>query len=88
MRDAQCETGAKLYWGHLQRLRIRPKVSVISVILASVALKTKRLAFDQNHVPIGSGTGFFISPDRLVVTNFHVIEGASFIGARGVEYTT
>jgi S1-C subfamily serine protease len=39
------------------------------------------IALDQNGSPIKSGTGFFVSPDGLVVTNFHVIQGASHIGA-------
>jgi S1-C subfamily serine protease len=39
------------------------------------------IGLDQNYSPIKFGTGFFVSPDGLVVTNFHVIQGASHITA-------
>ena len=43
------------------------------------------MAFDENWSPIKTGTGFFISPDGLAVTNFHVIQGASHLSGRTNE---
>jgi S1-C subfamily serine protease len=37
------------------------------------------LSFDENENLLKTGSGFFISPSR-VVTNFHVVEGASQVG--------
>jgi S1-C subfamily serine protease len=35
------------------------------------------LTFDQQNNLLKTGTGFFISPDGLLLANFHVISGAS-----------
>jgi Sulfatase-modifying factor enzyme 1/Trypsin-like peptidase domain len=40
------------------------------------------IASDANWSPIRTGTGFFVSADGNLVTNFHVIQGASHISAR------
>jgi S1-C subfamily serine protease len=40
------------------------------------------VASDANWSPIRTGTGFFISPDGDLLTNFHVIQGATHISAR------
>src|SRR5260221_1350566 len=40
------------------------------------------LTFDQQNDLLKTGTGFFISPDGLILTNFHVISGASSIMAK------
>jgi S1-C subfamily serine protease len=40
------------------------------------------IAFDANWSPIRSGTGFFVSADVDLLTNFHVIKGATHISAR------
>lgn len=37
--------------------------------------------FDKNNTLIGTGSGFLVSQDGKVITNFHVIEGASKIKA-------
>ncbi len=44
----------------------------------SVALLTLKNAFGKKQ---GTGTGFFIAPDRIV-TNYHVIEGGASVTAR------
>lgn len=38
------------------------------------SLTVKVVYYDVNGVELGSGSGFFISPDGKVVTNFHVID--------------
>jgi hypothetical protein len=37
--------------------------------------------FDSRNQPIGQGSGFFISPTGILVTNFHVIKGAGKVFA-------
>jgi S1-C subfamily serine protease len=39
------------------------------------------VAMDEKGSPVKQGTGFFISSDGLVVTNFHVIQGAASFAA-------
>jgi hypothetical protein len=46
------------------------------------------LALDENWSPIKSGTGFFVSADGLIVTNYHVIQGAAHLAARTNEGAT
>jgi tetratricopeptide (TPR) repeat protein len=40
------------------------------------------IASDANWSPIRTGTGFFVSADGDLLTNFHVIQGATHISAR------
>ena len=40
------------------------------------------IASDANWSPIRTGTGFFVSADGDLLTNFHVIQGAAHISAR------
>jgi serine protease Do len=40
------------------------------------------IASDANWSPTGTGTGFFVSADGDLLTNFHVIQGATHISAR------
>jgi Flp pilus assembly protein TadD len=53
----------------------------------SIVQKTKPavveiLTFDKENKPLKSGTGFFVSSDGALLTNFHVISGASSIVAK------
>jgi Trypsin-like peptidase domain len=45
----------------------------------------RSLSFQLGTAIAASGTGFFISPDGLAVTNFHVIQGASHLSGRTNE---
>jgi Flp pilus assembly protein TadD len=38
--------------------------------------------YDQRNKLLKTGTGFFISPDGLLLTNYHVISGGNFITAK------
>lgn len=38
--------------------------------------------YDANKNLIGSGSGFIVDPDGIAITNYHVIENASYIRAR------
>jgi serine protease Do len=40
------------------------------------------IASDANWTSIRTGTGFFVSADGDLLTNFHVIQGAAHISAR------
>jgi Trypsin-like peptidase domain len=40
------------------------------------------VTFDQQSKVLKTGTGFFISPDGLLLTNYHVISGGSSIMAK------
>src|SRR6266404_1275442 len=40
------------------------------------------LTYDQQNKLLKTGTGFFISPDGELLTNYHVISGGSFITAK------
>ena len=53
--------------------RVRP--AVVSIVAESIA----RDRFGNQRSSFGSGTGVIFSPDGLVLTNNHVIEGASNI---------
>jgi len=55
--------------------------------IPSIVEKTKPavveiLTLDQQNKPLKTGTGFFVSSDGALLTNFHVISGASSIMAK------
>jgi S1-C subfamily serine protease len=43
------------------------------------------LTFDQEDRSLSSATGFFISPDGILLTNYHVISGAGRIIAQNEQ---
>ena len=43
--------------------------------------------FDASSTPIATGSGFFVSSDGMLVTNFHVIENAHMVIARAESGT-
>jgi len=45
--------------------------------ITNVALRRDIFSFDVRQIPQGSGTGFFWDDEGHIVTNYHVIEGAS-----------
>jgi S1-C subfamily serine protease len=65
--------------------RVAP--AVVRVDVARSSQRTRRSASDGRE-PAGSGSGFFFTPDGLLLTNAHVIEGGPFVDVTLVEGTT
>jgi S1-C subfamily serine protease len=59
--------------------------SIAALNIQDAIIDGEIMAFDENWSPVKTGTGFFISPDGLAVTNFHVIQGASHLSGRTNE---
>jgi tetratricopeptide (TPR) repeat protein len=57
----------------IERLDRRLKQQAIQDDLKAVATLD---VFDSRNKPLGQGSGFFIKPSGVLVTNFHVIKGA------------
>lgn len=38
--------------------------------------------FDENHKPLGTATGFVVTPEGRIMTNLHVIQGARYMAVR------
>ena len=55
--------------------------SIPEIVAKAKPAVVEIVAADATGTPKALGTGFFISPDGLVVTNRHVIEGANSITA-------
>ena len=61
--------------------------SIPEIVAASKPSIVKIIAFNAEGHAIKGGTGFFISADGLVVTNYHVIDGAKRIACQGLDGT-
>jgi S1-C subfamily serine protease len=55
--------------------------SIPEIVAKAKPAIVKIVAMDGTGSPIKFGTGFFVSPDGLVVTNFHVVDGAASLKA-------
>ena len=55
--------------------------SIPDIVKRTKPAIVKIVAIDEQVSPTELGTGFFISPDGLVVTNFHVIRSAASLAA-------
>jgi len=56
-----------------------PSAMSAEELFAKASLAVVRVVVrDENFKVLGQGSGFFVSADGLLVTNFHVIEGAKF----------
>ncbi len=62
-------------WGvpYLETYREKSYAKLISDSTKAVGIIT---VFDKDHQPLGQGSGFFISSDGMLVTNYHVVRGA------------
>src|ERR1051326_4382426 len=38
--------------------------------------------FDENHKPLGTATGFIVTPEGRIITNQHVIQNARYMAVR------
>jgi hypothetical protein len=68
-----------------------PPVSIPEIVAVAKPAIVKIITFDAEGHAIKGGTGFFVSADGLVATNYHVIEGAKPIqivcqGLDGADY--
>jgi serine protease Do len=55
--------------------------SIPEIVAKTKPAVVEIVTLDEKGQPKTLGTGFFVSSDGLVVTNFHVVQGASSIGA-------
>lgn len=66
-------------------LRSAIAASIPEIVAAAKPAIVKIIAFDTQGHAIKGGTGFFISADGLVATNYHVIGGAKQIACQGLD---
>ncbi len=64
----------------LSNLRLQA-YSIPEIVAKAKPAIVEIVAMDEKGQPKTLGTGFFVSSDGLVVTNFHVVQGASSIAA-------
>jgi S1-C subfamily serine protease len=62
-----------------RNIRIFRRASASVVFITNLSLRRDLFSFDVFQIPQGTGTGFFWDREGHVVTNYHVIEGASRI---------
>jgi S1-C subfamily serine protease len=71
------ETGVERYY------RIGPDNKAVEIKFpGEAAAKNSRRNRDSSNSPTASGTGFFISPDGYLLTNYHLVSGAHKIVVR------
>ena len=58
------------------------------VYITTVALRTDRYSLNMFEIPQGTGSGFVWDDDGHVITNFHVIQGASAARVTLADHTT
>ena len=79
-KDAEKNQGLATF-----RSTATPAPSVVtrpdSIVNKAKAAVVELVAYDANWSQIATGTGFFVSADGELLTNFHVIEGATHISA-------
>jgi len=63
----------------VRNIEIFRRASRSVAYITNVALRRDFFSFDVRQIPQGSGTGFFWDDEGHIVTNYHVIEGASRI---------
>ena len=56
----------------------KSEISASDVYETSKSSIAMIICYDENHLPISQGSGFFIEPQKLV-TNYHVIEGSKYV---------
>jgi Trypsin-like peptidase domain len=82
-----CVPGAKvigfllLFAGILCRPESLAADTIPEIVAKAKPAVVQVIAFDRNRSPIRTGTGFFISGDGFLLTNNHVIAGASYLSA-------
>ena len=59
-----------------------PATTIPDIVAKAKPAVVQVIASDGNWSPIRTGTGFFVSADGDLLTNFHVIQGAAHISAR------
>jgi S1-C subfamily serine protease len=62
--------------------RVGPDNKPVEIKLPEVAPKDSNRNRDSSNSPAASGTGFFISPDGYLLTNYHVVSGSHKIVVR------
>ena len=68
-------------------ISISETLTVLATDIPALVQKAKPavveiLTYDQQNKLLKTGTGFFISPDGELLTNYHVISGGSSITAK------
>src|SRR5690349_492980 len=62
--------------------RIAIGVDLVSLVRTAKPAVVQLRCYDENHHLLKTGTGFFVTSDGVLVTNHHVIAGASYLEAR------